>query len=423
MHLIHRNTCRVCHSPSLTPVIDLGSQYLQNVFLKKGLPAPPKRNIPLSLVFCNPAKDENACGLLQTEYTVPPKILYSTYWYRSGTNKTMRDHLRSIAQTAVMMIRKKNARVLDIGCNDGTLLYSYPATYKKYGIDPSNAVLEIKRKDIQVVKDTFPSAELKKKMGRRTFDIITSIAMFYDIEDPISFVEQVKHLLSPSGIWIFEVFYMPDMLPLTAYDTICHEHLSYYSLAVLEYIVSRAGMKIIRVSKNDINGSTIRCFVTHVDNFNFKKYESAESLHSMRQEEFDLGLDNPAPYLKLQEKILKHREELSGLLKKLKRAGKRIHTYGASTKGNTLLQFCGLDNSIIDYAADRNPEKDGAMTLGTNIPIISEEKSRAMKPDYYLVLPWAFRDEFLQREKTTMEKGTGMIFPFPTVEIVESGNL
>lgn len=423
MHLIHRNTCRVCHSPSLTPVIDLGSQYLQNVFLKKGVPPPPMRNIPLSLVFCNPAKDENACGLLQTEYTVPPKILYSTYWYRSGTNKTMRDHLKSIAQTSVMMIRKKNATVLDIGCNDGTLLYCYPNSYKKYGIDPSNAVKEIKGKSIKIVQDTFPSAELKQKMKKRMFDVITSIAMFYDIENPIDFVKEIRELLSPKGIWIFEVFYMPDMLSLTAYDTICHEHLSYYSLAVLEYIVARAGMKIIRVAKNDINGSTIRCFVTHIDNFDFKKYESSESLHDMRQAEFDLGLDNPIPYLKLQEKIVKHKEDLSVLLKNLKRQGKRIHTYGASTKGNTLLQFCGLDNSIIDYAADRNHDKDGATTLGTNIPIISEEKSRSMKPDYYLVLPWAFRQEFLKREAKTIERGTCMIFPFPTIEIVKTVNV
>ncbi len=418
MHLIHRNTCRVCHSSSLTPVVDLGSQYLQNVFLKKGMPRPPMRTIPMSLVFCNPEKDENACGLLQTAYTVPPQILYATYWYRSGTNHTMRNHLKSITDMGQELVNKRVATVLDIGCNDGTLLNCYPRTYKKYGVDPSNAIDAIRGSSVTVIQDTFPSEELRKKMKNKTFDIITSIAMFYDIEDPISFVTEVKRFLSPKGVWIFEVFYMPDMLKLLAYDTICHEHLSYYSLSVLEYIVSRAGMKIIHVSKNDINGSTIRCVATHIDNFNYKKYEQSMELHDMRQQEFDLELDSEKPYKKFQEDILKHKEELSGLLKKLKRSGKKIHTYGASTKGNTLLQFCGLDNSIIDYAADRNPEKDGAMTLGTNIPIISEAKSRAMKPDYYLVLPWAFRDEFLKREKNTLKQGTGMIFPFPKVEIV-----
>lgn len=418
MHLIYHNSCRLCHSFALTKVIDLGNQYLQNVFVKPGKIAPSMRKIPMILLRCNPMRDENACGLLQLAYTIPSEILYSTYWYRSGTNQTMRLHLKNIADKAQEMIAGKNLKVLDIGCNDGTLLSYYHNDCIKVGIDPSNAVKDIKE-NILIIQDLFPSVELEKKITGSKFDIITSIAMFYDTENPLTFAERVKKILSPQGLWIFELFYLPDMLTTGAYDTICHEHLSYYSLSVIEYFLKKTGMKLINISLNKINGGSLCCFVTHSDNFKFKKYEDKENLQYLRQKEFDSALDTDQPYLEFQNRILKHKEKLSSMLRDLKRKGKKIHVYGASTKGNTLLQFCNLDNTIIDYAADRNPQKFGAYTLGTNIPIISEEKSRAMKPDYYLVLPWSFKDEFLQREKKLLEQGTRMIFSFPNIEITE----
>ncbi len=375
------------------------------------------RKIPTSLVRCDPTKDEKACGLLQMSHTLPPEILYSSYWYRSGTNNTMRNHLRGIAENAMEMVGKTNARVLDIGCNDGTLLNCYPNTYVKYGVDPSDVAREMSS-NAHIVIDVFPSEELQKEIGEERFDIITSIAMFYDLEDPIAFVQGIKRCLSPEGLWIFEVSYMPSMLTMSSFDTICHEHLEYYSLAVLEYVLKKADMKMIKVALNEINGGSIRCYATHVANFKFKKHEHLQSLAKLRREEFDMALDTDKPYAEFQEKISQVRDQLTTLLKSLKRDGKRIHVYGASTKGNTILQWCNIDNSVIDYAADRNPEKHGAFTLGTNIPIISEEESRAMNPDYYLVLPWHFKDEFLQREKDTLSKGVGMIFPLPSVEVI-----
>lgn len=417
MHLLYHDTCRVCNSPNLVKVIDLGMQHLQNVFVKPGFPTPSSRKIPTILVRCDPTSNKNACGLLQLSHTVPAEILYSVYWYRSGTNSTMRTHLKEIALEAAAMVGKKNALVLDIGCNDGTLLSYYPKGFKKIGIDPSNAIKEIKN-HVKIIQDIFPSVELEKEMQGKQFDIITSIAMFYDVENPINFALNVKKNLSPKGLWIFEMYYMPEILKRKAYDTICHEHLSYYSLAVIEYILRKADMKIIKVNLNDINGGSIRCYATHTNNFKFKKHEYLETAKQLRSQEFDMELDTDKPYKDFQESINMHREELTALLKKLKRAGKKIHVYGASTKGNTVLQFCGLDHTIIDYAADRNPEKDGAFTLGTNIPIISEEKSRAMKPDYYLVLPWSFKEEFLKREKKAISAGAKMIFPFPKIEII-----
>ncbi len=419
MHLIHRKTCRVCGSSALTPVINLGQQYLQGSFVKEGKELPPTRRISTSLVRCDPLKDEKACGLLQMEHTVPPEVLYSAYWYRSGTNDTMRKHLKGIADGALRIVNRTDLRVLDIGCNDGTLLNCYPEGCEKFGVDPSDVAQEVKG-NVTVVQDIFPSPELTKRAGKRPFDIITSIAMFYDLEDPVSFSKAIKSQLSPEGVWIFEMSYMPLMLKMNSYDTICHEHLEYYSLAVIENILSRADLRLVNVELNDINGGSIRCFASHPENFAIKREEYSRNIKVLRQEEFDLELDTDKPYRNFQDRINVHREELTTLLKKLKREGKKIHVYGASTKGNTILQWCGIDSRIIDCAAERNPDKYGAMTLGTDIPIVSEADSRALKPDYYLVLPWHFKEEFVKREAKTLESGTSFIFPLPTVEIVRA---
>lgn len=418
MHLGHRKTCRVCGSSALTPVINLGEQYLQGSFVKPGKEEPPLRKISLSLVRCDPTKDERACGLLQMEHTVPPEVLYSAYWYRSGTNETMRNHLQRITEEAASLIGKSNARVLDIGCNDGTLLKCYPQNFIKFGVDPSDVAQEITG-DITAIQDIFPSEELTNVLQGENFDIITSIAMFYDLEDPVSFCKEIKKALAPGGLWVFEMSYMPSMLKMNSYDTICHEHLEYYSLAVLEYILKQADLKIVDAVLNDINGGSIRCYATHLDNFAFKKQEAVTRIKLLRQAEFDMELDTDKPYKNFQDRINVHKEQLVSLLKMLKKEGKIIHIYGASTKGNTILQWCGIDNRIIDVAAERNPDKYGAYTLGTDIPIVSEADSRGMKPDYYLVLPWHFKEEFLKREEEILQRGVGLIFPLPNVEIIK----
>jgi len=419
MHLIKRQTCRVCGSNALTSVINLGDQYLQGSFVKPGKEMPPTRKIPTSLVRCDPMRDEKACGLLQMEYTIPPEVLYSNYWYRSGTNNTMRRHLQGIVEEAIGMIGwHDSATVLDIGCNDGTLLGFYPSSFTKYGVDPSDIAQEIKE-PVNVVQDIFPSEELISQLDGRKFDIITSIAMYYDLEDPIAFTRGIKQILSPEGIWIFEMSYMPTMLKMMSYDTICHEHIEYYSLSVIEYILRQVGMQIVNVSKNDINGGSLRCHAAHITNFVYKKEEFQQNIKAMRREEFDLELDTDKPYRYFQDRVNIHKEELNALLRKLKKEGKIIHIYGASTKGNTILQWCGIDHRIIDCAAERNPDKYGALTLGTDIPIVSEEESKALNPDYYLVLPWHFREEFLERERETLKRGIGLIFPLPTIEIVQ----
>jgi SAM-dependent methyltransferase len=415
MHIRKRTTCRVCGSASLTPVISLGPQFLQGSFVKPGKEMPSTRKINCSLVRCNPQLDEDACGLLQMEHSVPPEILYASYWYRSGTNATMRNHLKGITDDATALVKKERCNVLDIGCNDGTMLGYYPENWTKFGCDPSDVAQEVKI--ATVVQDIFPSQELIKIIGDRKMDIITSIAMFYDLENPVAFVKAIKSLLSPEGIWVFEMSYMPKMLEMDSYDTICHEHLEYYSLAVLEKIAGMAGMKIVKIAFNDINGGSIRCMATHKESSLYHNADDHRLMNEVRQKEFDLELDTDKPYVAFQYRIEKVKHELHDLLVKLKQQGKKVHIYGASTKGNTILQWCDINNMLVDYAAERNPDKYGATTLGTNIPIISEAESRAMKPDYYLVLPWHFKEEFIKREKEALEQGTGFIFPVPIIDI------
>jgi hypothetical protein len=227
-------------------------------------------------------------------------------------------------------------------------------------------------------------------------------------------------VLSPDGLWCFEMSYMPTMLSLTSYDTICHEHLEYYSLAVIDRILRDAELRLVNVGLNASNGGSLRCFATHSGNLRFVRDEFTQGIRTLQQQELELELDTDKPYRLFQERSNTHKAELHGLLEQLRAEGRKIHVYGASTKGNTILQWCDIDHRLIDVAAERNPDKYGARTLGTDIPIVSESESRAMKPDYYLVLPWHFRTEIVERESAMLAGGVGLIFPLPKIEIVRS---
>lgn len=389
--------------------------------MKSGVISPPTRKLPTELVRCDVTKNENGCGLLQLAHTFPPEILYANYWYRSGTNATMRAHLGGIVETAMELVGKPQPTVLDIGCNDGTLLSHYPAGSKLYGVDPSDIALEIGDK-ATVVNSVFPSELALAVLPEGGVDIVTSIAMFYDLESPVDFAAHVARLLDKSGIWIFEVSYLPLMLLQNSFDTICHEHLEYYSLAVLESIAERADMRIFKAEINDINGGSIRCYACRASNNEYGTAADRAFVHRLRIREFEMELDTYKPYTEFQSRIEQLKDELNRLLFNIRAQGERIHIYGASTKGNVLLQWYGVNRVVVDCAADRNPQKVGSKTLGTDIPIVSEEESRKARPDYYLVLPWHFRKEFLERERETIMSGTKMIFPLPVVEVVTSKN-
>lgn len=428
MHLRHRQTCRVCGNRHLTPVIDLGDQYLQGSFVKPGVTEPSRRRIPTKLVRCDTSKHEDACGLVQMSVTVPPAILYANYWYASGVSATMRAHLAGIVEKVMVLIHRgrpySDLAVCDLACNDGELLSHYPREIARAGVDPSDIARTATQKapGATIINDLFPTTRLD---GDARFDAISTIAMFYDIEDPVSFIWQVEARLKPDGIWVVEVAYLPATLRQVSLDTAVHEHLMYYSLATLEHVIKAGGLRVFRAEENEINGGSIQVYCCKADCNVHDKPEWTDALGRLRTAEFDLKLDTEEPYrlFEAQCQIVKH--ELTKLIRSIRESGKTVFLYGSSTKSNTLLQFLGLDHTSIPYALERSPAKCGARTLGTDIQIVSEEEGRAMSPDYVLVGPWHFRDEILRRERDTINgdsatgrKGVAFIFPLPVIEIV-----
>ena len=408
--------CRICKNRNLKAVVNLKSQYIQGSFIKKNYPNPYSKKIPLKLMLCK------KCFLVQLLHTTNKEILYKNYWYSSGINQTMKIHLKKLVNSSYKIIRNKTKKinVLDIGCNDGTLLNYYPKFVGKYGIDPSQIIRKIKNHKIMVINDFFPPKKEKLQNLKIKFDLITSIAMFYDINDPNLFVKNIKYYLKNKGIWVFELSYLVDMLKLNSFDTICHEHLEYYSLQTLNYLMKKNGLKIFNLSRNSINGGSIRCFVTNEKNSIYDKKQNIYKIKKLIKNEKKLKINSLYPYKKFYKNILKIKFDLKQLILSIKKQGKSIFILGASTKGNTILQFLNLNSKIIKYAVERNKQKIGATTIGSNIKIISEQMSKRLNPDYYLVLPWHFKNEILNREKEFVRKGGNLIFPLPKIQIINN---
>ena len=418
--LVTRNTCRICGSGALTPVLSLGDQFIGGTFAGPDGKPPVQRKVPLDLVRCDPARDQNACGLVQLRHSVPPRVLYQSYWYRSGINQTMRDNLAGIARTAEGMVNlQPGDLVADIGCNDGTLLKSYRTPgIRLLGFDPATNIVEYaKANGVPVVNDFFSAANFRAVHPGEKAKVVTSIAMFYDLENPHSFIADVKAVLHEEGVWALELSYMPTMLEMNSFDTICHEHLEYYSLAPMERLFAEHDLEVLDVTLNDINGGSFRIFVGHAGR-RHPSPDAHERLQTLRLREFELALDTDAPYSKFRKNIREIKQQLRVFLVKAKKQKKLVHGYGASTKGNTTLQFCGITPALLPAIADRNKDKWGSATIGTNIPIISEEESRKQKPDFYLVLPWHFIAEFRKRESQFMNRGGQFLLPMPRVHLV-----
>lgn len=416
-----RTTCRVCNSAHLAPVLDLGAQCIAGAFAEPGGSKPVERPIPLELVRCDTTADQDACGLLQIRHTVPGAILYENYWYESGVNQTMTENLHGIAASIEEIVGLEDGDlVLDIGCNDGTLLDGYRRSRVRcIGFDPSDVSARARAKGYEVVNDFFSAEVFDRVRPDQRASAITTIAMFYDLESPAEFAVDVASVLAERGVWVMELHYLPLMLEHHSFDAIVHEHLEYYSLAVIERIVGEAGLAVFDAQINSMNGGSIRLFIGHEATAPVSA-DGAARVQALRLREFELALDSPEPYNEFAAASIRIRDQLADGVRRLASQGHSIHVYGASTKGNTILQFAGLDNSIIPYAADRNPAKWGSETIRTRIPIISEVDSRAMVPDYYLALPWHFLDEFLERETEFLERGGLFIVPFPEVHVVGS---
>lgn len=410
--------CRICGNDELAPILDLGMQAMTGFF-----PQDRKEAIcvePLELVKCVEDKGRGHCGLVQLKHSCDAGAMYGqNYGYRSSLNESMVDHLKDKVKKILGIVSLgPGDMVIDIGSNDATLLKTYPENgLLLIGVDPSG--IKFKKyypSNIELIPDFFNAESIKKNFGNRKAMVITSIAMFYDLESPIDFMKQVHSVLDDEGIWVFEQSYMPTMLDMDSYDTVCHEHLEYYRLKQIKWMADRARFKIIDVEFNDINGGS---FSITAAKSKSSYHERSDIIGNLLKEESARGLGGLRPYEDFNKRVFKHRDELRGLINMLKSKGRNIIGYGASTKGNVILQFCALTCNDISCIAEVNEDKIGCYTPGTHIPIIDEKEARAMNPDYFFVLPWHFKSSISAKEKAYLKAGGKLLFPLPRIEVIE----
>lgn len=396
--------CRLCGSDDLQTVLDLGDQALTGVF---PLPGEEVGHGPLTLVRCP------GCTLVQLGETPDLKQMYGdNYGYRSGLNQSMVGHLRRKVHDLERLVDLQPGDVvLDIGSNDGTLLGAYDTPdLHRIGIDPTAAKFrEYYDPAIEIVPEFFTAERFHSVSGSYA-SIITSVAMFYDLENPVRFANDVRKCLAEDGVWHFEQSYLPSMLKATAYDTICHEHLEYYSLTTVREILDRAGLQIVDVQLNKINGGS----------FAVTARRHPSPWPTARAVDLVLQAEELAELAAFSARVHRHRDELVELITGLCAEGATVMGYGASTKGNVLLQYCSFGPDEIEAIAEVNEDKFGHVTPGTRIPIISETEMIERNPDFLLVLPWHFRDGIIEREAEYLAGGGRLIFPLPEIEIVSA---
>lgn len=406
-----RTTCRVCGSAALEPTFSLGEQYVSNFVRPEAMSQALRA--PLELVLCR------GCSLLQLRHTAPQELLYAGhYWYRSGVTATMRAALRDITATIERDYPVRAGDIaLDIGSNDGTLLRSYTTPgLITAGVEPAKNLIEQGRQGVSHLIAGFWSHAAYAARFASKARIITAIGMFYDLEDPNQFIGDVAQALDPEGVFVAQLMSLRPMLEQNDVGNICHEHLEFYSLASLEALFGRHGLEVFDLTLNDVNGGSYRVFARHRGARPSPPPGAEARLEAVRRAERALG--DPAVYVDFFRRAEANKARVRAFVEAEVAAGKRIWVYGASTKGNVLLQYYGLDHTRIEGAADRSPEKWGTCTVGTRIPIMSEAEARARRPDYFLVLPYAFLAEFLEREREFRARGGRFIVPLPELRIV-----
>lgn len=392
-------SCRVCHSKQLTTIIDLGEQYLSD--FRTDFERPPKA--PLEAVICE------ACRLVQLRHTVPSGQMYhERYGFKSGVSDSIKADLHEIVNET-LKFKTEVSSWLDIASNDGTLLSYVPKEIYRVGIDPIQKLCdEAKQHADRIVPDFF-----RANYFDQPFDVVTSISMFYDLDDPNRFVSEVKDTLADKGVWVIQQNYLLTTLQLGAIDNFCHEHLEYYSLMSLQALLDRHGLEVIRCSTSMVNGGSIRTFVARKGD-----YPVAASVHRQLEFEHKAGLYELKPYTTFAEFAMKQIADLRSLVGKLAREGNSIYIYAASTRGATIWQAAGIGPQHVEAAIERNPTKVGARFSAIDVPIESEEWAHRLRPDYMLIGPWFFADEILNREVAMLEAGTKVIIPLPQLRIV-----
>ena len=404
-------TCRVCGSSDLTFLYNIGKHYVNDFLLPS---EDPGVKVPIELDLCN------CCGLVQAKHTAPQNFLYTRhYWYKSGVTQMMRDALRDVTSTIENMgILNPSDIVLDIGANDGTLLHSYMYDdLVRVGVEPAKNLADQCFLAADIFIEDFWSAEGYWLRTDKKAKVITALGMFYDLEDPNQFIADVAEVLHEDGVFIAQLMCLKNMMDLKDIGNFAHEHLEFYSLKSLEYLLDLHDLQLYRIETNSVNGQSYRLFIRH-NRSNFPKITSDDRKTIANAYEAEEGLDYPTPHHLFIQQLRDNRRDVVSYIRGLYDAGKSIWIYGASTKGNTILQFYGLDAMMIDGAADKSPEKCGRIMVGTGIPIFSEEEARKVKPDYFLVLPYAFIDEFIEREREFLSRGGHFIVPLPELKII-----
>lgn len=413
------NKCRITGHP-LTQCIDLGEQFVSDFVEPGSETLGAKGSLRLGI---GPES-----GLVQLYESVPPESMYRRYWYRSGINGSMRAELRSIVDSAMSFVTlRPDDTVLDIASNDGTLLSYYPENVNCIGVDPSNvaAESELYGREITLVNDFFSDEAYRNATAARA-KIVTVIAMFYDLEDPLQFLQQVREIIDDRGILTIQLSYTPLMLEQNEFGNICHEHTCYYTLSTLKPLLEEAGFEVFDVLLNPSNGGSLRVYATPTGAvehlacprnwLSIGRTRVESTLAYERQE----NLRSVEPYLRFMERVERLKRETVNWLQDQAVSGKKVIGYGASTKGNTLLQYYGITPDLLSCIAEANEDKWGLRTIGTGIPIISEEEMRGMNPDYLLALPWFFTPYFMERERELLATGTQFVVPQPELRVVES---
>ena len=401
-----RSSCRICPG-TLETVLDLGLLYVS------AFPLPEEADglaAPIDLCRCD------RCGLVQLRHTVPGQYLYCTYWYRSGVNEVMRAELLDIVrQAAAWVDLQPGETVVDIGANDGTLL----AQYAEIGIRPFRVAYEpaenlqpLLRAHTDAIAPTcFPAPGI---LSPAVAKIVTSIACYYDTEDPVRFAQAVAEILHPDGVWIIQAQDLQQMLDQGAWDNLCHEHLWQPCLAAVGRIVRQAGLGIIAAQRRAINGGSLRILVQHQAKLKGRTLAHGTTLDFLEGAEAEC--ESTRSLAAFAHRVQTNRRKIWQVLEEEQEKGQIIDLYAASTKANTLLQACGLGREMIRQAWERSPEKWGRVTVGTRIPLVSEEAGRRDPPDVLFVGAWQFAQSFRVREAAFLQAGGRMIVPLPKVE-------
>jgi hypothetical protein len=402
-------------------LFSLGDLYVSDFIKLNEIPQHKRESLTLLL--------DETIGAVKLESVTDPNAMYGKYWYRSGINTTMANELKLIVESCISCVPIDEGDIfLDIACNDGTLLKFVPKNMIKIGVDPADNSYTAESMQIAdlIIQDYFTIESYKKsKFGDKKAKIITTIAMFYDLADPITFLKSIYEILDDEGLFVLQMSYTPLMLRQLAFDNICHEHVYYYSLTSIINLLNKVDMRVVDCQLNEVNGGSFRVYIrknkSKIKNFKTSPYRDVADyrIESLLAREEKEKITTEEPYLEFYEKIKILKRQTVDFVKNEKSKGKKIWAYGASTKGNTLLQWFELDNSLIDGIAERSPYKFGLKTVGTNIPIYPEDVLRKEHPDYVLVLPWHFINDFRDREKNYLKNGGKFIVPCPKFEIID----